>query len=74
MDLGLVYQTRQSFFSRNRSNLSFDFDQRISMSLMGKVGTRLSVNANYDTQPHFFQNLMKLEYAPTEDDIIQKKK
>jgi cell surface protein SprA len=37
------------------------------MSLMGKVGTRLSVNANYDTQS---QNL-KLEYAPTEDDIIQ---
>jgi cell surface protein SprA len=43
------------------------------MSLMGKVGTRLSVNANYDTQSTFaFQNLMKLEYAPTEDDIIQK--
>jgi cell surface protein SprA len=37
------------------------------MSLMGKVGTRLSVNANYDTQSHF----LKLEYAPTEDDIIQ---
>jgi cell surface protein SprA len=31
------------------------------MSLMGKVGTRLSVNANYDTQSTFaFQNLMKL--------------
>jgi cell surface protein SprA len=34
------------------------------MSLMGKVGTRLNVNANYDTQSTFaFQNLMKLEYA-----------
>jgi cell surface protein SprA len=43
------------------------------MSLMGKVGTRLNVNANYDTQSTFaFQNLIKLEYAPTEDDIIQK--
>src|SRR5690606_33382481 len=58
---------------RNRSNLSFDFDQRISMSLMGKVGTRLSVNINYDTESTFaFQNLIKLEYTPTEDDIIQK--
>jgi cell surface protein SprA len=45
------------------------------MSLMGKVGTRLSVNANYDTQIHIcLSKLMKLEYAPTEDDIIQKKK
>jgi cell surface protein SprA len=42
------------------------------MSLMGKVGTRLNVNANYDTQSTFaFQNLIKLEYTP-EDDIIQK--
>ena len=75
MDLGLRYtkQDNPSFSPRNRSNLSFDFNQRISMSLMGKVGTRLSVNANYDTQSTFaFQNLIKLEYAPTEDDIIQK--
>ena len=75
MDLGMRYtkQDNPSFSPRNRSNLSFDFDQRISMSLMGKVGTRLSVNANYDTQSTFaFQNLIKLEYAPSEDDIIQK--
>jgi cell surface protein SprA len=75
MDLGMRYtkQDNPSFSLRNRSNLSFDFNQRISMSLMGKVGTRLSVNANYDTQSTFaFQNLIKLEYAPSEDDIIQK--
>jgi cell surface protein SprA len=43
------------------------------MSLLGKVGTRLNVNINYDTESTFaFQNLIKLEYAPTEDDIIQK--
>ncbi|RKS95209.1 protein involved in gliding motility SprA [Flavobacterium limicola] len=75
MDLGMRYtkQDNPSFSPRNRSNISFDFDQRISMSLMGKVGTRLSVNANYDTQSTFaFQNLIKLEYAPSEDDIIQK--
>ena len=75
MDLGMRYtkQDNPSFSPRNRSNLSFDFNQRISMSLMGKVGTRLNVNANYDTQSTFaFQNLIKLDYAPTEDDIIQK--
>lgn len=75
MDLGARYtkQDNPAFSPRNRSQISFDFDQRISMSLMGKVGTRLNVNMNYDTQSTFaFQNLIKLEYAPTEDDIIQK--
>src|SRR5690606_21797449 len=58
---------------RNRSNFSFDFDQRISLSLLAKVGTRLQVTANYDTESTFdFQNQIKLEYTPTEDDIIQK--
>ena len=75
MDLGVLYtkQDNPSFSPRNRSNFTFDFDQRISLSLLGKVGTRLQVTANYDTQSTFdFQNLIKLEYTPTEDDIIQK--
>jgi len=75
MDLGIRYtkQDNPSFSPRNRAQTTFDFDQRISMSLNGKVGTRLAVNANYDTESTFaFQNLIKLEYAPTEDDIIQK--
>src|SRR5690606_13887690 len=44
---------------RNGGNISFDFDQRISLSLMGKVGERLSINANYYTEATFdFQNLI----------------
>jgi len=75
MDLGVRYtkQDNPALSPRNRSQTVFDFQQRISMSLNGKVGTRLNVNANYDTQSTFaFQNLIKLEYTPTEDDIIQK--
>ncbi|WP_236778422.1 cell surface protein SprA [Pseudalgibacter alginicilyticus] len=79
MDLGVLFskQDNPSFSPRNRSNFTFDFDQRISLSLMGKVGTRLQVTANYDTQSTFdFQQLVKLEYDPTagggEDSIIQK--
>ena len=75
MDFGVIYtkQDNPSFSPRNRSTFTFDFKQRISMSLLGKVGTRLNVNANYDTQSTFaFQNLIKLEFAPSEDDIIQK--
>ncbi|KGO88038.1 SprA protein [Flavobacterium rivuli WB 3.3-2 = DSM 21788] len=75
MDLGVRYtkQDNPAISPRNRKTFTFDFDQRISMSLQGKVGTRLAVNANYDTESTFaFQNLIKLEYTPTEDDIIQK--
>nr|WP_262917146.1 cell surface protein SprA [Subsaxibacter sp. CAU 1640] len=75
MDLGVLYtkQENPAFSPRNQSNFTFDFDQRISMSLLGKVGTRLQVTANYDTESTFdFQNLIKLEYTPTEDDIVRK--
>lgn len=75
MDLGVLFtkQDNPSFSPRNRSNFTFDFDQRISLSLLGKVGTRLQVSAQYDTQSTFdFQNLIKLEYTPTEDDIVRK--
>ncbi|WP_231374047.1 T9SS outer membrane translocon Sov/SprA [Aureivirga marina] len=58
---------------RNRSSFTFDFDQQISASLIAKVGTRLQATINYDTQSTFnFQNILKLEYTPTEDDILQK--
>ncbi len=75
MDLGVLFtqQDNPTFSPRNRSNFTFDFDQRISLSLLGKVGTRLQVTANYDTESTFdFQNLIKLEYTPTEDDIVRK--
>ena len=75
MDLGMRFtkQDNPALSPRNRRNFTFDFNQRISLGLQGKVGTRLNVNVNYDTQSTFaFQNLIKLEYAPTEDDIIQK--
>lgn len=75
MDIGLLYtkQDNPQFSPQNRSSFTFDFDQRISLSLLAKVGTRLQVTANYDTESTFdFQNQVKLEYTPTEDDIIQK--
>jgi len=41
--------------------------------LNARIGTRLRVLANFDTQSTFnFQNMVKLEYTPTEDDIIRK--
>lgn len=75
MDLGVLWQKNDNpaLSPRNRTNLSFDFDQRISLSLLGKVGERLQITANYDTEATFdFQNLVKLDYTPTEDDILRK--
>ena len=79
MDLGVMYtkQENPSLSPRNQSNFTFDFDQRISLSMMGKVGTRLTANLNYDTQSTFdFQNVFKLDFDPTvdggEDNILQK--
>lgn len=72
--LGGVYQKNENpqISIENQSSFTFDFDQQISASLQAKVGKRLKVTANYDTQSTFdFQNIIKLEYTPTEDDIIR---
>ena len=61
----------------NRQNTIFDFNQNIGASIMAKVGKRLRISANYDTQSTFdFQNLVKLEFDPSvgfdDDGIIRK--
>ncbi len=74
IDLGLRYTKRDNpaLPIKNRSNLSLDFNEKISMGLKGKVGERLNIDLNYDTQSTFdFNNQVKLQYTPTEDDIIQ---
>jgi cell surface protein SprA len=73
--MGVLFQKVENpqLSERNRQSTTFDFDQEISASLNAKVGKRLRVNANFDTQSTFnFQNQIKLEYTPTEDDIIRK--
>ena len=72
--LGLIYQNSENpqISEENRSSFTFDFDQQISASLRAKIGERLKITTDYDTQASFdFQNLIKLEYTPTEDDILQ---
>ena len=72
--LGFIYQNTENpqISEENRSNFTFDFDQQINASIRAQVGERLEFTANYDTQATFdFQNLVKIDYKPTEDDIIQ---
>lgn len=73
--MGLIYQKVENpqLSERNRQSTTFDFDQEISASLNARIGNRLKVSANFDTQSTYnFQNLVKIEYTPTEDDIIRK--
>ena len=73
--IGGIYQNvdNPQLSENNRSSFTFDFDQQIGASILANVGKRLKVTADYDTQASFdFQNLIKLEYTPTEDDIIRK--
>ncbi len=72
IDLGIRYtqQDNPALSPANRSSTTFDFNQRITLGMQGKVGTRLGVNFNYDTQSTFaFQNLFKLEYNPGDIEV-----
>ncbi|MCH2654838.1 MAG: cell surface protein SprA, partial [Flavobacteriales bacterium] len=75
IDLGVRYQKsgNPALSPRNQSSFGFDFDQRISVGLVGNIGERFRVNANYDTQSTFdFQNLIKLDFfPPSTDDLSQ---
>ena len=67
IDLGYRYQRNDNPLASviNRRSPGFDFDQRISLSLLGKIGERLQITANYDTESTFdFQNLVKIQFNP----------
>ena len=58
---------------RNRKTTSFDFDEKINLSVNGKVGDKVNMNLNYNTDATFdfdTQNL-KLKYEGKEDEIIK---
>lgn len=57
---------------RQQRNTFFDFNQQIQMNLVGRIGERFRVQANYDTEASFdFENQFKVEYTGLEDDIIK---
>ncbi|HEY0654317.1 MAG TPA: cell surface protein SprA [Chryseosolibacter sp.] len=75
LDLGYQHQkiSNPSIPIRQQKNGSFEFDQQINMSVVGKVGEKLAVTANFDNNNSFdFQNNMKVEYTGYKEDILQK--
>src|SRR5690606_29284648 len=58
---------------RQQRNGGFEFDQQINVSVIGKVGEKLAVSANFDNNNSFdFQNNMKVEYTGFKEDILKK--
>ena len=58
---------------RNRKTTTIDFDEKINLNVNGKVGDKVNMNLNYNTDATFdydAQN-MKLKYEGKEDEIIK---
>ncbi|MDO5510032.1 MAG: cell surface protein SprA [Weeksellaceae bacterium] len=78
IDLGGFFQKLDNpqIMPQNRENFNIDLRQRIQMSVLGKVGENLQLEANYDTQAGFgFENRMNIGWRPRgeggEDNIIR---
>lgn len=52
---------------------NFDFNMRIQLNLIGKIGDKLKITTSYNTEASFdWENQIKLDYTGYEDEIIKK--
>lgn len=57
---------------RQQNVVNFDFQQRIQMSVLAKIGDKIEFQTNYNTEATFeFENKLNLKYEGKEDEIIQ---
>ena len=69
----LKFTDNPTLSERNRKVFGFDLDEKINLSLNGKVGDKVNLNFNYNSEATFnfdTQNL-KLRYEGKEDEIIK---
>ena len=62
-----------SLSERNRTTTTFDFDEKINISVNAKVGDKMNFNINYNTESTFDYDAknLKLSYEGKEDDIVK---
>ena len=66
-------QDNPNYTVEQRRTTSFDFQEKIQMNVIGKIGEKLKLTTNFNTEATFnFENDMKLEYTGFEDEIIKK--
>ncbi|MCF8296281.1 MAG: cell surface protein SprA [Saprospiraceae bacterium] len=57
---------------KQRKTANFDFNMKIQMNVMAKIGDKIEFGVNYNTEATFeFDNKMKLQYEGKEDEILQ---
>ena len=66
-------QDNPSLAANRRKTFGFDFDEKINLSVTGKVGDKVNMNINYNTDATFNVDAqqMKLKYDGKEDEIIK---
>lgn len=58
---------------RQQKITNFDFNMRIQLNLIGKIGDKMKITTNYNTEASFdWENQIKLDYTGYEDEIIKK--
>ena len=66
-------QDNPSLAQNRRKMFSFDFDEKINLSMTGKVGDKINMNINYNTEAsfNFDAQSMRLKYDGKEDEIVK---
>lgn len=58
---------------QQRRQGGFNFDMNIMLNVVGKIGEKLKLTTNFNTQAQFdFERQVKLEYTGSKDEIIKK--
>lgn len=62
-----------SLSAQNRKTFGFDFDEQINLSMNAKVGDKINMDLNYNTEATFTFDTrkLKLRYEGKEDEIIK---
>ncbi|NVO02069.1 MAG: cell surface protein SprA, partial [Bacteroidetes bacterium] len=57
---------------KQQKSTNFEFDMKIQMNVTAKIGDKIQLGLNYNTESTFdFENKMKLAYEGKEDEIIR---
>ncbi len=57
---------------RQRRTVNFDFQEKIQMNVIAKIGDKIEFKTNYNTEATFeFENKLALKYEGKEDEIIK---
>jgi len=71
--LNISYVDNPTYPENIRRSVTFDFDEKIQMNVVGQIGDKMKLNVQYDTESAFdFENSVKIEYTGYDDEIIQK--